>query len=275
MEERLQKIIAHWGVASRRQAEQMIQAGRIRVNGVEAILGQKADPAQDAIEVDGQPIQPQQKPTLVYLLLNKPAGIVSTCDDPQGRLKVIDLLPSALRQGQGIHPVGRLDAESTGALLLTNDGALTFRLTHPRHHIPKTYHVWVKGNPPEAILQMWRHGVILSGRKTLSAQVHRMGRPQKGQTQLQITLFEGRNRQIRRVAEQLGYPVTQLHRIAIGPVQLNSPGQPRLSPGDHRHLTSSELNILNPLRFQKTNPCAKTTSASRSPNARPRSNQYE
>ncbi len=244
MEERLQKIIAHWGIASRRQAEQMIQAGRIRVNGIEAVLGQKADPAQDYIEVDGQPIQPEHRPVFVYLLLNKPLGVLSTCDDPQGRIKVIDLLPPPLRQGQGIHPVGRLDADSTGALLLTNDGELTYHLTHPRHHIPKTYHVWVEGNPPKPILQIWQQGVILSGRKTLPAKVQRMGNSPRGQTQLKVTLIEGRNRQIRRVAQQLGYPVTQLHRIAIGPIQLNPPGQPRLPPGHYRPLIASEIHLL-------------------------------
>jgi 23S rRNA pseudouridine2605 synthase len=244
MEERLQKIIAHWGIASRRQAEQMIQAGRVRVNGIKAVMGQKANPSRDCIEVDGQPIQPHQRPQPVYILLNKPPGIVSTCDDPQGRLKVMDLLPRAFRKGQGIHPVGRLDADSTGALLLTNDGELTFHLTHPRHHISKTYQVWVEGCPPEATLQIWRQGVILSGRKTLPATVRRIGSPSRGQTQLEVVLVEGRNRQIRRVAEQLGHPVKKLHRIAIGSIQLNCSGQPKLPQGQYRLLTEPEIRCL-------------------------------
>ncbi len=244
MEERLQKIIAHWGIASRRQAEQMIQAGRIRVNGIEAIVGQKANPSQDRIEVDGQPIQSAHRPQPIYLLLNKPPGVVSTCEDPQGRLKVIDLLPRSLQKGQGIHPVGRLDAESTGALLLTNDGELTFHLTHPRHHIPKTYQVWVKGHPPETTLQIWRQGVILSGRKTLPATVRRIGSLSQDQTQLEVVLIEGRNRQIRLVAEQLGYPVKKLHRTAIGSVQLNRPGQQQLPQGQYRRLTKPEIRDL-------------------------------
>ncbi len=244
MEERLQKIIAHWGIASRRQAEQMIQAGRIRVNGIQAVIGQKADPSQDCIEVDGQPIQPIHRPEPVYLLLNKPPGIVSTCDDPKGRLKVMDLLPRPLQKGQGIHPVGRLDAESTGALLLTNDGELTFHLTHPRHHIPKTYQVWVDGDPPESSLQIWRQGVILSGRKTIAAKVRRMASSSRGHTLLEVVLVEGRNRQIRRVAEQLGYPVKKLHRVAIGSIQLNPAGQPKLAQGDYRFLTEPEIRFL-------------------------------
>ncbi|MGB3536293.1 MAG: pseudouridine synthase [Microcoleaceae cyanobacterium] len=244
MEDRLQKIIAHWGIASRRQAEQMIQAGRIRVNGITAVTGQKANPSQDCIEVDGQPIRASHRPKPVYLLLNKPSGIVSTCNDPKGRLKVMDLLPRSLQKGQGIHPVGRLDAESTGALLLTNDGELTFHLTHPRHHIPKTYHVWVEGYPPKTTLQIWRQGVILSGRKTLPAVIRQIGTSSPGQTQLEVILFEGRNRQIRRVAEQLGYPVKKLHRVAIGSVQLNPKNQPLLSQGKYRFLTETEIRCL-------------------------------
>ena len=166
MEERLQKIMATWGIASRRQAEQMILAQRVRVNGNIAHLGQKANPSSDSIEVDGKPIAPSHRPVPIYLLLNKPAGVVSTCADPGGRRTVLDLLPRRLRTGQGVHPVGRLDANSTGALLLTNDGELTFRLTHPRHHVPKTYEVWVQGDPPESALEAWRGGVSLSGRKT-------------------------------------------------------------------------------------------------------------
>lgn len=237
MAERLQKILSQWGIASRRQAEQMILEGRVRLNGAVGTLGQRADPAIDAIEVDGQRIQPQHRPELTYLLLHKPSRVVSTCDDPQDRRTVIDLLPDRL-QGLGLHPVGRLDAASTGALLLTNDGSVTDCLTHPRHSVSKTYQVWVQGHPSPAVLRQWRQGVLLDGRLTRSAEVRRLAdRPTA--TQLEIILREGRNRQIRRVAEQLGFPVLDLHRVAIGPIQLGS-----LPPGQYRPLQPEEVQFL-------------------------------
>lgn len=243
MEERLQKILSGWGIASRRDAEAMILAGRVRCNGAVAQLGQKADPQKDAIAVDGKLIQPQQRPQPIYLLLHKPAGVVSTCDDPQGRPTVIDLLPPQLRTGQGIHPVGRLDADSTGALLLTNDGELTFALTHPRHEIPKTYHVVVQGHPSQSVLQQWRQGVVLEGRKTRPAKVRVISRD-ANQTSLEIVLWEGRNRQIRRMTEQLGYPVIHLHRTAIGSIHLQPPKAAALPVGRYRPLKQDELGFL-------------------------------
>lgn len=242
MEERLQKILSQWGIASRRQAEAMILAGRVRCNGTVAHLGQKADSIGDRIEVDGKIVQPAHRPTLVYLLLHKPAGVVSTCSDPQGRPTVMTLLPKELRVDMGIHPVGRLDVDSTGALLLTNDGELTFGLTHPRHSIPKTYHVWVQSCPPESVLEQWRQGVVLEGRKTRPAQVRVISRS-SSQTCLEIILKEGRNRQIRRIASGLGYPVLRLHRTAIGSIQLQLPGEPLL-PGTYRHLLDFEIRFL-------------------------------
>lgn len=244
MEERIQKIMAQWGIASRRQAEQMILAGRVRLNGQLVSLGEKANPSQDRIEVDGIQIQPLNRPQSIYLLLNKPAGVVSTCLEQRGRPKVLDLLPPDLKVGQGIHPVGRLDVASTGALILTNDGELTFHLTHPRHCVPKTYEVWVEGNPPESILQKWRQGVILSGRRTLPAKVQVLKEQPGSQTCLEVVLSEGRNRQIRRVAEQLGYPVVRLHRTAIGSIRLNPPGGPNLAMGQYRTLTPQEVHQL-------------------------------
>jgi 23S rRNA pseudouridine2605 synthase len=243
MEERVQKILSDWGIASRRGAEAMILAGRVRCNGTVVQLGQKADPETDAIEVDRKLIQPSNRPKLVYLLLHKPAGVVSTCHDPQGRTTVMDLLSSDLQNGQGIHPVGRLDVDSTGALLLTNDGKLTLGLTHPRHSIPKTYHVWVQGHPPEAVLEQWQQGVTLEGRKTRPAQVRVISR-RTDQTCLEIILKEGRNRQIRRIAQQLGYPVIQLHRTAIGSIHLQPPGSTLLPKGHYRHLRDFELRFL-------------------------------
>ena len=244
MAERVQKILSQWGIASRRQAEQMILAGRVRLNGSLAHLGQKADPNTDRLEVDGRAITPANRPQLIYILLNKPAGVVSTCRDPRNRSTVLDLLPVELKQGQGIHPVGRLDAESTGALLLTNDGVLTLSLTHPRYHLPKTYRVWVRGHPPESVLQLWWQGVILSGKKTLPAQVKVLKRRSQ-QTLLQVVLTEGRNRQIRRLAKQLGFEVLKLHRTAIGSIQLQLPNEPGLPSGHYRFLKDFEIHFLN------------------------------
>jgi pseudouridine synthase len=243
MEARLQKVLSQWGIASRRQAEEMIRQSRVRVNGVLAQVGQKVDPDRDTVTVDGKPVASLQRPALIYLLLNKPVGVVSTCYDPQGRLTVLDLLPEKLRSGLGIHPVGRLDAESTGALILTNDGDLTFGLTHPRHSISKTYRVLVEGHPPEAVLQMWRQGVILDERKTRPALV-RVTERRQSQTSLEIILKEGRNRQIRRVAQQLGYPVVELHRTAIGSIELHAPGQDLLPQGSYRCLEDFEISKL-------------------------------
>lgn len=239
MTERLQKILSQWGVASRRQAEQMILDGRVRLNGTTVQLGQRANPEKDWIEVDGKPINPQNRPILLYLLLHKPAGVVSTCRDPEGRSTVLDLLPPSLQQ-QGLHPVGRLDTASTGALLLTNDGAVTACLTHPRHSVPKTYRVWVQGHPPEAALRQWRQGILLDGRMTRPAEVRVLEGGQAPSTLLEIVLREGRNRQIRRVAEQLGFPVIKLHRVAIGSIRLG-----RLPSGQYRKLHPDEIAFLH------------------------------
>lgn len=243
MEVRLQKILAQRGIASRREAEEMIRRSRVRINGAVAQLGQKVDPQKDTITVDGKAIFLQQRPKLMYFLLHKPAGVVSTCYDPQGRTTVLDLLPKELRTGSGIHPVGRLDADSTGALILTNDGDVTFCLTHPRHSVTKTYRVLVTGHPPEAALQTWRQGVMLDGRKTRPAEV-RFIESFAGNSYLEIVLQEGRNRQIRRLAEQLGYPVIKLHRTAIGPIQLQQPKKPYLKEGQYRSLTDREIRFL-------------------------------
>jgi 23S rRNA pseudouridine2605 synthase len=243
MAERVQKILSQWGIASRRQAEQMILAGRVKLNGQVVQLGEQADLTVDKLEVDGQEICATNRPQLVYLLLNKPAGVVSTCYDPQRRTTVLDLLPAKLREGQGIHPVGRLDAASTGALLLTNDGKLTLNLTHPRYHLPKTYRVWVNGNPTPSELERWRKGVMLSGKKTLPAQIKVIKQTQN-RSLLEIILIEGRNRQIRRIAEQLGYKVVELHRTAIGNISLNSSEGKILPSGRYRQLLDSEVEYL-------------------------------
>ncbi len=243
MVERVQKILSQWGIASRRQAEQMILGGRVRLNGEIAHLGQKADPRCDRLEVDGAVIRDSHRPPLRYLLLHKPIGYVSTCRDPWNRPTVLDLLPLAWQQGLGLHPVGRLDFDSTGALLLTNDGELTFQLTHPRHQISKTYHVWVTGRPTAAVLSQWRAGILLDNRQTLPARVKILEQAYD-QCWLEVILQEGRNRQIRRVAEQLGHPVQALHRVAIGNVWLHPTGAKPLPSGAHRPLTDSEVSFL-------------------------------
>ncbi len=238
MAERVQKILAHWGIASRRSAEKMITAGRITLNGETVQLGDRADPDVDDLCVDGKKIRPQHRPRHHYYLIHKPKGVVSTCRDPRDRQTVLTLLPKDLQQGQGMHPIGRLDAQSTGALLLTNDGDLTLALTHPRYHVSKRYRVWLKGQVPNAILTQWRNGVILDGRKTLPAEITRK-KVNQDKTCVDIMLTEGKNRQIRRIAEQLGYPVISLHRFAIGKIHLGN-----LKRGQSRPLTDIELHQL-------------------------------
>ena len=246
MAERVQKILSQWGIASRRHAEELILAGRVQLNGQVVQLGDKADPTTDYLTVEGRRIQPGDRPQAIYLLLNKPVGVVSSCADPQGRPTVLDLLSYPLRQGKGIHPVGRLDLNSSGALILTNDGALTLSLTHPRYHLPKTYQVWVQGHPTTSALQRWREGVILMGKKTLPAQITILKqRPQ--QPLLQVILTEGRNRQIRRIAQQLGLKVLKLHRTAIGQIQLHPCKGPSLASGHYRPLKNSEIYFLKHL----------------------------
>ncbi len=238
---RLQKILSQWGIASRRQAEEMIRNGRVLVNGQPAQLGDTADPAIDQITVSGKLLA--APPQRYYLLLNKPAGVVSTCTDPQSRSTVVDLLPQHLRYGSGIHPVGRLDIDSTGALLLTNDGELTCLLTHPRHQVSKTYIALVEGHPSATTLQAWRSGINLEGKWTLPAQVTVLDED-RYETRLQIILREGRNRQVRRVAEQLGHQVLRLERTAIGSIPLHLPDQ-SLQRGEHRNLIPTEVEWLS------------------------------
>ncbi len=258
MSERVQKVLSQWGIASRRKAEKMILAQRITINGEIVNLGDKVDLQTDVLHVDGKLIKVSDRPRFIYLLLNKPPGVVSTCSDPQNRPTVIDLLSKDFQQGTGIHPVGRLDFASSGALILTNDGKLTLGLTHPRYHLPKTYHVELDCSPTKQDLAMWRKGIMLDGKKTLSAKVRLMkcdcpkgltpcrganGRHSSDKT-IEIVLTEGRNRQIRRVAEKLGYQVKKLHRIAIGSITLGSLGQNQLSQGKYRNLQPTEINFL-------------------------------
>ena len=232
--QRLQKLIAAAGLCSRRTAEAWIEAGRVNVDGQVSTLGDQADPDSQVIQVDGRPLCPRREPTV--LLINKPAGVISTCRDPRGRSTVLDLLPRQLRQG--LHPVGRLDADSRGALLLTDQGELTLRLTHPRFDHAKTYRVWVEGTPLDTSLQRWRRGVSLDGTRTRSAEVHVVQR-RSDRTLLEVVLLEGRNRQIRRVADLLGHPVVDLQRVGIAGLRLGA-----LPEGRWRQLSRGEWEPL-------------------------------
>ena len=232
--QRLQKLIAAAGLCSRRKAEVWLQQGRVTVDQQPAGLGDQADPELQLICVDGRPLPSRPRPRV--LLINKPIGVISTCTDPQGRPTVLDLVPADQRRG--LHPVGRLDADSRGALLLSDVGDLTLRLTHPRYDHLKTYRVRVEGQPSEPTLHRWRSGVPLDGRFTRSAQI-RVLRCERRQTLLEVVLQEGRNRQIRRVADGLGHPVLDLQRTAIAHVQLGD-----LPEGCWRELREGEWRDL-------------------------------
>ncbi|MFY8148430.1 MAG: pseudouridine synthase [Prochlorococcaceae cyanobacterium] len=236
-EERLQKLIAAAGLGSRRTVEEWLRQGRVRLNGRVAGLGDRADPERDRIEIDGRPLR--SRPPLRILLLNKPMGVLSSCRDPQGRPTVLDLLPPAWRRGSGLHPVGRLDADSRGALLLTNDGALTLRLTHPRFGHRKTYRVEVLGHPGSDTLQRWAAGVPLGEQPSAPVGVRLLGRHPRGAV-LELVMGEGRNRQIRRTAELLGHPVLDLQRTGIGALQLGN-----LREGSWRELDPQEWKALD------------------------------
>ena len=230
--DRLQKVLAHVGVGSRRAVEEMITAGRIRVNGHVARLGQRVDPDNDKVEVDGSIVP--LRADLVYLLANKPEGVVTTADDPQGRPTVLDLVEDDVR----VWPVGRLDIGSEGALILTNDGELTMRLTHPRYHVPRTYMVSATGSVgPRAATSLAR-GVELEDGPTQRAKVDVVERGTGGSL-VEITIHEGRNRQVRRMFEVVGHPVRRLVRTSIGPVKLG-----RLKPGSVRKLGPREVAAL-------------------------------
>ncbi len=236
--ERLQKLLSRAGVMSRRQADALLQAGRLHLNGQPARPGDRAVAGVDSITLDGQllPLAVAGQQHRRTLLLHKPPGVLCTCRDPQGRSTVLDLLPPAV--GQGLYPVGRLDRDSEGALLLTNDGDLALRLTHPRHGHHKTYRVWLTGVPSAASLAAWRSGLVLDGCRTRPARVEVEHRSAVGSC-LRIVLREGRKRQIRRIADQLGHPVRRLQRLAIGALPLGS-----LASGGWRWLETRDMGLL-------------------------------
>ena len=226
--ERLQKVLAQAGLGSRRACEDLIAAGRVTVNGEPATLGTRADAEVDAVEVDGARIGVRQG--LVHYLLNKPAGVVTTASDPQGRPTVVGLVPSDPR----VYPVGRLDADTEGLLLLTNDGELAHRVTHPSFGLEKEYLAEVDGTPSRGALRRLREGVELDDGPTAPARVSLVD-----DHTVRITIHEGRNRQVRRMCDAVGHPVRRLVRVRIGPL-----ADRRLPPGEWRPLAQAEVRAL-------------------------------
>jgi len=225
---RLQKVLAQAGLGSRRVCEDLIERGRVRVNGERAELGRRVDPEVDVVEVDGAQIGVRSG--LVHYLLNKPAGVITTASDTHGRPTVVELVPAEPR----VFPVGRLDADTEGLLLLTNDGDLAHRLTHPSFGVDKEYLVEVDGDPHRGVVRRLREGVELDDGVTAPAKVAVLG-----DRLLRITIHEGRNRQIRRMCEAVGTPVVRLVRTRIGPLTDRT-----LAPGEWRSLTQDEVRAM-------------------------------
>jgi 23S rRNA pseudouridine2605 synthase len=226
--ERLQKVLASTGWGSRRSCEELIAAGRVTVNGEVAQLGRRVDPDADLIEVDGAPVG--VKPGLVYYLLNKPTGVVTTAKDTHGRKTVVELVPTEPR----VFPVGRLDVDTEGLLLMTNDGELAHRITHPSHGVDKEYLVHVRGRVSPGELRRLRDGVELDDGLTAPAAA---SQPSPGV--IRLTIHEGRNRQVRRMCDAIGHPVLRLVRTRIGPITDRN-----LRPGDYRELSTGERRAL-------------------------------
>ncbi|MBE9521344.1 MAG: rRNA pseudouridine synthase [Proteobacteria bacterium] len=239
MQERLQKILAKAGIASRRKAEELIRQGKVKVDGrVVTEMGIQVDPEHQRIEFNGKPVTVEEKK--VYVLLHKPAGYVSTVHDPQGRPIVTELIKGIQER---IFPVGRLDLDTEGALLLTNDGELAQKILHPSHEVNKTYRATVKGKPSKKKVEMLRRGIDIDGRKTWPALVKLLSAGSR-ETTLQITIHEGRKRQVRKMCEAVGHPVLKLKRIAYGKLKLGN-----LAPGKFRFLSKKDLQLI----FMKKN----------------------
>ena len=238
MQQRLQKLIAQAGIASRRHAEGLIAAGQVQINGkVVTELGVKADPKTDHIKVNGRLINPLlQQQEKVYVLLNKPKGYLSSMADPKGRPLVTELIPSSLGR---LHPIGRLDFNTEGLILLTNDGELTNLVTSAKNQIPKVYKVKVKGVPPESAITRLRRGIeIGDSERTAPAEVRRFDATETN-SWFEVTLYQGRNQQIRRMFDAIGHSVTKLRRTKIGPLDDRN-----LKPGKWRRLMESEVRRL-------------------------------
>ena len=231
---RLNAYLARAGVASRRGADELIKAGRVRVNGAPGELNTFVG-ANDTVEVDGSPVEKQ---ALAYLLLHKPAGVVTTARDPHGRPTVVGLVPAEPR----VVPVGRLDADTTGALLLTNDGALAHRLAHPRYQVDKVYEAEVEGDPGDEALRRLREGVELDDGRSAPARARRLARGR-----IELTIHEGRKHQVKRMLEAVGHPVQRLHRSGYAGLDLQG-----LRPGRWRRLTKDEVAALRALAASPT-----------------------
>lgn len=231
---RLQKYFTDCGVLSRRAAEDEIKAGKVRVNGVTAQLGDKIDPETDVVEYKGKRIEAKKDSDFVYILLNKPTGIVTSAKDEKGRVCVTDIV----KCGKRVYPVGRLDLNSQGLILMTNDGELTNKLTHPRHEIPKIYEVDVVGKVTTEQLHTLNSSMTVDGYILLPVKTEFIAKNEK-YTTLRMTLFEGRNRQIRKMCEQVGLRVAKLTRVAIGSITLGN-----LECGKWRYLTKEEIKSL-------------------------------
>lgn len=243
---RLNKYIAASGVCSRRKADEAIAEGRVSINGtIQLTPGVQIDPAHDKVCFDGKPISLEEEK--VYIALNKPRGCVSTCSDDRGRRTVLDLLPeyASFR----LFPVGRLDYDSDGLLIMTNDGDFAYCVTHPKHKLSKVYHALVKGIPADRVLEKLRKGVELEDGMTHPAVVQKLGE-EKGNALISIEIHEGRNRQVRRMFDAVGHNVLRLTRVEIGGIKLAG-----IAPGKHRPLKSAELaGILQKTGYGKTQP---------------------
>jgi 23S rRNA pseudouridine2605 synthase len=235
--ERLQKFLSRAGVASRRAAEEIIRAGRVSVNGqVVTEMGTKVDPGRDAVRLDGRRVKIEALPLTV--MLHKPSGYISSRKDPQGRRVVMELLGENLRSR--VYPVGRLDYDATGLLLLTGDGELAHRLMHPSHQVPRTYRVTVTGEVARTTLTALRAGLVLDDREVAAAVAVKKREADK--TVLELTVWEGRYHLVKRLLEQVGHPVLKLKRLALGPLHLG-----RLPRGKYRLLTNAEVGALKAL----------------------------
>ena len=232
---RLQKYLSECGVLSRRAAEKEIEAGNVKVNGVIAEIGTKIDPESDVVEYKGNVICDNKQNGYTYIMLNKPAGVVTTMSDEKGRPCVSELVSEL---GVRVYPVGRLDMYSEGLLLMTNDGALTEKLTHPRHEIPKVYHVKVKGAVNSSQMEKLTSDLTIDGYTIQPVKCRVLAISEK-ETVLAMTLYEGRNRQIRKMCEQCGLLIKKLKRVAIGELKLGD-----LPSGKWMHLTSAQVKYL-------------------------------
>ncbi|MFA9380890.1 MAG: pseudouridine synthase [Acetanaerobacterium sp.] len=232
---RIQKVMSDMGVTSRRKAEEYIEQGRVQVNGRKAVIGMRIDPKRDIITLDGERVGAPEGGKKYYLAMYKPRGYVTTMSDELGRKTIVDLLSDCPVR---VYPVGRLDKQSEGLLLLTNDGAFANMMTHPSHEVTKVYRATVDGIVKEEQLISLAEGVVIDGSKTLPAQV-KVITSEAGRTVLEMVIREGRNRQIRKMCEAVGLTVKRLRRTMVGPVKLSM-----LKPGDYRELTGAELLAL-------------------------------